>query len=512
MTTIATSTPHPGIAPATLEDQVDSARETGPQATFGEPMEGEHPFAKFGPNDLHPLARPFTGFGPEFGGMGQPRGPQGDPYGATRLYDTQGPAGSQGPQLAAPPAKPGKPMELGQLESLNTIAKRFNVDASAATRDPVVADDLRAAKQHFQAATDALKAGDYKKAEQELRALGFPLPRDTAMGMLPARLQATAIVLGILQVQPKGKDAFTVSGNAQWGARGNQALNDLNGFAANAIMINRMAAAPAGVSNPPTEAQATGYMRNFAQPAQGKAPTAQEVMQAASEITHGMIMHYSSARRPNPEYDRNPQPHAFYKDGAGQVHEFNSLAEARKAVHDGKPPIESGGKITPLASRSPDAWSDISSPGQRAGRYIGDCESKVYLQTRLLTEAGFTSLGSVDVQHGNNGHMFGVFKAPDGSIWLTSNEEFKQVKASDPSKGVTQADLDGAMRNMTAELYHIEPNFKGEIDLSDFKFAAAATGGGSNAAVDSIRRSAEMNIMGRSDTLIPPHQPPAPKP
>ena len=79
MTTIATSTPHPGIAPATLEDQVDSARETGPQATFGEPMEGEHPFAKFGPNDLHPLARPFTGFGPEFGGMGQPRGPQGDP-------------------------------------------------------------------------------------------------------------------------------------------------------------------------------------------------------------------------------------------------------------------------------------------------------------------------------------------------------------------------------------------------------------------------------------------------
>jgi hypothetical protein len=35
----------------------------------------------------------------------------------------------------------------------------------------------------------------------------------------------------------------------------------------------------------------------------------------------------------------------------------------------------------------------------RAGRYIGDCESKVYMQTRLRTAARFTSIGSVDVQH-----------------------------------------------------------------------------------------------------------------
>ena len=64
----------------------------------------------------------------------------------------------------------------------------------------------------------------------------------------------------------------------------------------------------------------------------------------------------------------------------------------------------------------------------RAGRYIGDCESKVYMQTRLLTAAGFKSVGSVDVQHGGGiGHMLGVFKAPDGTTWVTSNEDFRQA-------------------------------------------------------------------------------------
>jgi hypothetical protein len=106
--------------------------------------------------------------------------------------------------------------------------------------------------------------------------------------------------------------------------------------------------------------------------------------------------------------------------------------------------------------------------------------------------------------------MFGVFKAPDGTVWVTSNEDFRQVKGSDPKAGVTQADLDRTLKVLTAEVFHVEPNFKGETDLSDFKFATAATAnvGGSNAAVDSIRRSTELNQMGRTEVLITP--PPAP--
>ena len=286
----------------------------------------------------------------------------------------------------------------------------------------------------------------------------------------------------------------------------------MNGFAANATMINRLASAPGGVSNPPTEAQVTQYMRDLTQPPTGKPqPAAQQVMQAASDITGGMIMHYSSAGRRDPVYNANPTPHAFYKDRAGKIHEFPSLADAQKtakAARINKLPDAPAGRITQLNARSPDQWSDVSSQGApRAGRYIGDCESKVYMQTRLLTEAGFKSLGSVDVQHGSStGHMFGVFKAPDGTTWVTSNEDFRQVSPSNAKVGVTQADLDATLQTMTGELYHTK-------NLSGFKFSSAATANlptAGDPAVDSIRHSTELGMMDQNEVLIVP--PPTPKP
>jgi hypothetical protein len=107
------------------------------------------------------------------------------------------------------------------------------------------------------------------------------------------------------------------------------------------------------------------------------------------------------------------------------------------------------------------------------------------MQTRLLTAAGFTSLGSVDVQHGNGtGHMFGVFKAPDGTTWVTSNEDFRQVSPSNAKVGVTQADLDATLKQMTGDLYHTQ-------NVSGFRFSSAATTNlpkTGDPAVDSIHR------------------------
>src|SRR4029077_10876959 len=110
--------------------------------------------------------------------------------------------------------------------------------------------------RHFQAATDALKAGDYKKAEQELSQLGFPLPAPGNGQSLKKEAKITATLLGI-------------TGPIAWGKGGSQALNDVNGFAANATMINRRGRVGGWVSNPPTEAQATRYMRDLAHPAKG---------------------------------------------------------------------------------------------------------------------------------------------------------------------------------------------------------------------------------------------------
>jgi len=107
----------------------------------------------------------------------------------------------------------------------------------------------------------------------------------------------------------------------------------MNSFAANAKMINRLASVPGGVPSPPTETQVTQYMRDLTNPPKGQPqPTSQQVTQAASDITGGMIMHYSSAGRQDPIYNANPSPHAFYKDHAGKIHEFPSLADARNAA------------------------------------------------------------------------------------------------------------------------------------------------------------------------------------
>ena len=412
--------------------------------------------------------------------------------------------GSTTAQQATGPAKPGKPIDMAQMEAMNRRVQSYNV-----ARSPVDHQRLQDAQKHFQSATDALKAGDYKKAEAELRTLGFPVPANG--GQLSKAAETSAILLGT-PVYAKPGGAWQMAG-VRVGGHGNQAINDMNGFAANAKMMNRLASTPGGVSNPPTEAQVTKYMHDLANPPKGQPkPTAQQVMQASSDITGGMIMHYSSAGRQDPVYDANPNPHAFYKDRAGKAHEFGSVADAKsaaKAARASKSPDAPATGITKLNARSPDQWSDVTSQGKpRAGRYVGDCESKVYMQTRLLTEAGFKSVGSVSVQGGNIGHMLGVFKAPDGTTWVTSNEDFRQVTASNPKAGVTQADLDATVKQMTGEVYNT-------TNTSGFRYSSAATAklpATGNQAVDSIRHSSELSMMRQTEVLIPPPPPPPPAP
>jgi hypothetical protein len=215
------------------------------------------------------------------------------------------------------------------------------------------------------------------------------------------------------------------------------------------------------------EAQVTQYMRDLTNPPKGKPqPTSQQVMQAASDITGGMIMHYSSAGRQDSVYNANPDPHTFYRDRGDKVHEFPSPADAQKAARTARAsrsPDAPAGRINQMIARSPDKWSDVTSQGApRAGRYIGDRESK--MQTRLLTLAGFKWLGSVDVLHGGGiGHTLGAFKAPDGTTWVTSNEDFRQVSPSNAKVGVTQVDLDATLQKMTGKLYHTQKSERVEV-------------------------------------------------
>ncbi len=496
----ATDLPAAGADEAIQTGNLPSGSSEADTAVLDHPSDGTDPMARFSKYDLHPAVQQFAypttpNAGNDAHMLLAHNNPQPAAGSPTQLFGGQQVPGGSQVQLVAspPPADPARPIDLQRMEKLNQAVQRYVNNPKSKLTD----EEVRNTKEAFKNATDALRARDYKAASEAFAELGFPLAThgdDADAAFVTSRILGTPL-------DKKGEVQLLL------GSRAVRAVSDLDGFAANARMIDRMQSVdatltpPVGVSNPPTEAQTMKFMRDFARPSTGKPPSAEDVMQAASDVTNGTIVHYSSAGAKDPVYDLNPDLHSYYRDSSGEVHEFDSLADGLAAKKAGDPPIARGEKVTEMRTRIPDEWSDIMSKGTRSGRHIGDCESKLYLQTRLLTEAGFTSIGSVDARpdDGSIGHMFGVFKAPDGSIWVTSNENFEEVQGTGPKGAVTQADLDSKIRDLTTEVWHGR-------DASRFTFHSAATQNqsGAHAATDSIRRASEMSMMKRSDSLIPP--------
>src|SRR5262245_36560097 len=160
-----TPLPLPGIAQTPPLDESPADASTLPHDAQSEATGGADPFSRLGLNDLHRLVQQFAP-GPRLPHAG-PQG-TGGPGAGVPLYDTQGPGAQGGPQLPAP-IKPGAPMDIQRLEVLNEKAKRFNVDGF--TTDPELRQDLKAARAHLNEALKALKAGDYKQAENQLKYL-----------------------------------------------------------------------------------------------------------------------------------------------------------------------------------------------------------------------------------------------------------------------------------------------------------------------------------------------------
>lgn len=448
--------------------------------------------------DLHPDVQAFVR--PSAGEAGNGRmAPDQDPWGghpnvAAPLYQRQQAPAGQTPPVAQVPARLPPPTDMARMDRLSMTIRTFTPGNS-----PFPDAELIDAQRGIARATRALHDGDYKTAAAEFDKLGFPLP--LSVDEMPTRTASlVAHMLGLPTTRANG----TIGVEMKWGPHGSQLLNDLNGYAANARLMSRFAEVP-GVNNPPSEAQMMNFMK--AAPAVlallRHSDSTAEIMKLASEITEGMIAHYSETPGgTDPTYGVNPNPRFVARDPDGTVHDYASQAEAAR---DGHP------HATTMISRSPDEWSDIASVGRYAGRLIGDCESKLYLQTRLLTAAGFTSLGSVDVQPPiGTGHMLGVFKAPDGSVWVTSNQDFSRVHGSGPGGSVTQIDVEGALRDVTADVYHIAPDARGQRDTSRFVISVAATSNqsGPNAATDTLRRATELTRMGRSEAIVVGAAPP----
>ncbi len=375
-------------------------------------------------------------------------------------------------------APPVPPPSMGQLGALCDAADDFA--PTAAIPEARVAE-IRA---HLHAAEDALRAGDYARAETEFAALGYPLPADETISTTAAD---TAVVIGGAEVGDSGIVLHH-------GAHGDQELNDLIGYAANAHMmatLERAGIHPSG--NPPTRDEARSYMEGVARDSGGDPARA---LEASRMMVEGMVVHYSSAGEDNPVYGRDPTRYVLDM-GAGERRTFATRREAEAAA------LEMGRETTDVhTSRTsvPSDWDDAMSMGTRAGRHVGDCESKLYLQNQLLEAAGFTPLGTVDVDHGESGHVLGVLRAPDASVWVTSNAESTAARGTGPDGAVTETDIERAAHAATRATYGLGES--GSLADFDFAYGAQPMDATGEPGVEGARRAAENHMFDLDELFL----------
>lgn len=397
--------------------------------------------------------------------------------------------GTNGTTTTPPAAAPSADAPLRRMEQAANRTRLRPVDGFI-TQQQI--DDVQA---QISRARTATQNGDYRTAEDAYRQLGYPV--DVAdMQNLPAdqrdRALRTAAVLGRVNVTTNDDGSWQVS-NMQLGRGGDQTLNDLNGLAANAHMMAEMDRA--GVSpatNPPSEAEMDRYMQTVAA---NNPNDPQAVADAAGTVVDGTFVHYSSAGRNNPTYGRDGRRYVFI-DSNGQRQSFDSQRAALDAARaDGTP----SSRVSAIETRVPNSRADAFRHGTRAGRTIGDCENKAYLYNRLLSSAGWTPVGAVNVQHGRSGHQLGVLRAPGGEVFVTSNQDNYRVQGTGPNGQVTQADLHGVSEQAIRDVYN-RPT--GSLDGFDFYYGREVSTPGAEPGTEALRRASENRSMRWDDQTI----------
>lgn len=386
-------------------------------------------------------------------------------------------AGADAGADAGTPSAP--PPSMSQLHALCEAADDFTPTAD------IPAARATEIRGHLHAAEAALRDGDYATAEREFAALGFPMPADGTISDIAAD---TAVMIGGATVTDEGV-SFTS------GSHGDQELNDFIGYAANAHMMAELDRAGIHCAgNPPTRDEARAYMEHVAREHPGDARAA---LDASGMLVDGIVVHYSSAGEDNPVYDADPTRYVLDL-GAGDRMTFATRREAETAAraNDRDPTID----VHTSRTRVPSDWDDAMSHGTRAGRHVGDCESKLYLQNQLLEAAGFEPLGAVDVDHGSSGHVMGVLRAPDDSVWITSNAESFAVRGSGRDGAVTEGDIERAAHDATRATYGLGPT--GSMEAFDFAYGREPADSTAEPGVEGARRASENHMFDLDELFL----------
>lgn len=382
------------------------------------------------------------------------------------------------PSVVPPPPPP----DFASLHRLTQAA-----DAFTPSEDTVPAARAAEIRAHLHAAETAIESGDYRTAAAEYAALGFPLP---AGDEHPSAIAFdTAEMIGGADVTDDGVELHR-------GPHGNQRLNDLDGFAANARMMAALEDAgihPSG--NPPTREEALAYMQHVAHESGGDPHAATE---ASRMLIEGMVVHYSAAGEDNPVYPSDGVRYVLLTDPVvGERQSFASRSEALAAAHElGLEPSD----VHAIRTHVPSDWDEAMSIGTHAGRHVGDCENKLYLQNQLLTAAGFTSIGSVSVDHGEHDHALGVLRAPNGQVYVTSNADSLEVHGTGRDGAVTEGDITRAVEDATRATYGLGPN--GGLGEFAFSYGAEPESSSSEPGVEAARRASENELLETDELLL----------
>ncbi len=221
------------------------------------------------------------------------------------------------------------------------------------------------------------------------------------------------------------------------------------------------------VHDPPTRRELERYVRRVAEAAPAET-RAEEVAGAIMRAVRGSFVHYRNAGGADIDFGPNwPRRYLLLAPDSGVLtsgdpprplvlRDWVELQAYRAALPDAT--------VVPIVSRVPDGtasdpWSDVIAPARRSigGLYEADCESLARVAATLyeaLADQGFVLLGFVLANGGaSTGHASAVARAPDGSVWLSSNDELHPVE--DEDGWVTHEEIIAAAEELIAAVYHL---------------------------------------------------------
>ncbi len=274
-------------------------------------------------------------------------------------------------------------------------------------------------RDNYAAMNAAIARGDYQEATRLATALGMPFPRTESghidIDNLSEQQYQTLVALGAATYNSETGLSIT---------NPNTFTSAIEGPAFYAALINDMAERGVSpLSAPPTPEMIRQYYTNVATETAHLSPADQQtaMREANQRVMDGMQVHYRGAGGRDPDYGALPTVY-FAVDTSGRIMtddngrplEFPSASAAREA--------SPARHAYTIPSHGPHGMGDVTGRRTYGDRFESDCEGMASFRLRTLPP-GWTAVGVVSggPATGSIGHVVSLVRAPDGTVYISSN-------------------------------------------------------------------------------------------